>query len=561
MARPNGGRTRAARRNGPQRVTRSASVITREQVQKQLASKPLGKTLNNSDDSDDLVVAAPGSRNRKGVARREIYGSGGLGDGDTPQAYKRAQAEKSKASLARSPSATSSATRRVVSVAKATRVDHATSSPLTSMPTSTPPKSILRKPSGTFSRGNSLEPNNGVKATSQCTPGPAKGSFSDLKPRKRQPSLLAGLRQDTTNLGDSTFDATGLDEFDDILPNDESTPLNAGKISAEGRTSISLSQPSTSIAGRKRKITTPNGETASHVGSTRKRLSTERQLSPSPLINTQSRSPSLPRMRERVPAEHDDEIYAPPQSSSSPVRITADSPRPRNVAMQNSPKLQEKSRPTRRQRPSGQSKITTEALQALLPSRKQSKKFASGNEFDIPSDSSQGPRKRAVDEENEESFIPAQKLRKARSGKDASRGLVKSGGRITKGPMKQATSQGANRKVRKGPSPVKATPLQDASKRSAAKSSQQQEKAKVTYSSRRLDISAEDKENQPYGIFSGSSLLHTARRNGSPKTKDLVIDLSISGAERKKWADIDAFSLDFEEVSSENLGGSSPLRA
>ena len=573
MPRPPAKRSRPYR-SGPQRVSnRSPSNvprISRDEVNKKLVNKSLGEVPSNSDDSDELVTARKGLRNRPTRTRFEIYGSGALGKGDEPQAHKEYQEKKRRANATVSRKASASKT------PPAPHVNTAPSSPAVAAQVSKSPtsslKSILKSPAvppATIPAPASMRRPTTSSGLSTATPGAVKASFADLKPRKRQPSLLAGLRQDVTTLEDtqlSTGSALGLDEFDDIVPNDESTPLNSTKSKRSNRSSL-LSQPP-SIIGKKRKIldTDLNGTPLSHSRRLLDGSSPTSVRSESGLGHQTPEELPLPPMPTPRVSYDDDAVNAPPLSSSSPASSPKKSSPP---PPQKADTKKESTRVSRRQAKPGQSKMTTGALQALLPSRRQTTAANAADEYDIPSSQSAG-------HEDEESFLPAKKLRKTKTNRATTNGITNEETASKQIPKRQTNAT----KVKKGPTPITTTvsPLKESSfVRPAAKNSFSQQQGtkigqKVTYSSRRLDISAGDKENLPFGTSKGvlvpeddTDIINVANPF-NPAVSESTEDHGDGGEgrdnrgrdhERRRWADIDAFALDFEELSDENLGGNS----
>lgn len=560
MPRPKIGRARTANNRGrPQRVAKNVRSVTREEVQQQLAKKKIGPVLSNSDDSDELVVAEVGLRNRRSIPRKEVYGSGGLGPGDKPSAHKKVQAAaKRKLIAAKGSSQASPIAIPKTTTSNAANVPNATMSQLTSR--TTPLKPILKSPSVT-SQAGSVAQNNSSSARPQNTP--LERSFlAGLKPRPRQPSLLAGLKQNATNQDETELNIADLDEFDDLVPNDESTPLNSDKSRAGGVSSLS-SQSSSTVAGRKRKIT-PVGlavqpgdgartRTISQLASPTGKRSIETNE-----FSTSRDSPALPRIMDQQGVDYDDDsINAPPQSSSSPVS----SP----MKAVEAPRVQPpspKQKPTRNKTKAEASKMSTEALQALLPSRRgqeKAKLHTRGDQFDIPSDSSQEAQPTAIDQDEDElSYLPVKRQRKSTLKKAP---VQKTAAKKSKGGKKQASGKDREAgETRKGPTPIKATPLKDVSTRAAAKTSLQQGKQKVTYSSHHQDMSEGDKENQPFDTSDAFSSPANLEVDGSENGAAPVNALRGSELERKKWAAIDAFDLDFEDMSPDGLASSSPTR-
>src|SRR5947207_7501163 len=66
------------------RVAKPSKVSPVVELQQKLVNKPLGRVLTDSDDSDRLVTSNRSGRNRRGIPRKDIFASGGVGLGDVP---------------------------------------------------------------------------------------------------------------------------------------------------------------------------------------------------------------------------------------------------------------------------------------------------------------------------------------------------------------------------------------------------------------------------------------------------------------------------------------------
>lgn len=69
------------------RVAKPSNVSPIVELQQKLANKPIGRVLTDSDDSDKLVTSNRNGRNKRGIPRKDIFASGGVGREDVPGAH------------------------------------------------------------------------------------------------------------------------------------------------------------------------------------------------------------------------------------------------------------------------------------------------------------------------------------------------------------------------------------------------------------------------------------------------------------------------------------------
>jgi hypothetical protein len=540
MPRPRVKRTKLNHPTPSKRVANASHVSPVVELQQKLVNKPIGRVLTDSDDSDRLITSNRNGRNRRGVPRRDIYASGGVGLGDVPGAHisQRKQTQTSRKVEAQEPAGKEkqATPKNVKAIAKPTtyqkqfaQVVEKRNAPIQSSPAVSGPASMGRAPTRL-----------------QATPGAETSILGNIKPRRRQPSILQLIENnDSSNIGE--------EDEDDFLPNDESTPLNHSTTQPTTSTLQSLSHQ---LNSRKRKLSPPITVVPSpQVRKEPCRPSkpddseAELELDSEPELPPPSRSATAPPR----PEPYDPDIMAPPLSSS-PLKSPA-----RPVIVSPVKKVPSKSK----NQPIAPS---TDELRALMPSRKQRKGRQRNRpigEFDIPpdtdSESSGGGDSPGAGSDDDLSFKAEVK------------------GRNTKVTTKRKATAAKKRDIvrirdrdKSTISPTKpATPLKDpTAQKSAAKSSFSQPpghvsataKEKATYSSRRHDIYS-DKENRPVdlsGDFSGveGSLEDDSFEQSIEKPeKQLTKEMEMIA---KKFADVDEWEMDFEDVS---LGGdSSPNR-
>lgn len=561
-------RRRHLNRNGP--ISRRAKPIpssspAKRELEQKLAHKPIGARPNDSDDSDRLVVKGQTRRGRS-IPRQEIYGSGAVGAGDKPGAYpSRAQRRQNmtratKEILADVNQAVESRPGSIALDQPREKDRLSNNSVPTVASTARPPLSILRSTQPTPSRENSI--------------------LGTLKPRRRQPSILQNLDIDS-----STFD---LEDEEDFLPDAESTPLNLSHLPSSSRKrKLGASDPLEPVAGsisRRRIVSSPL---------TTRQPSTATPDAALPTVPVSSLRKSGQEQRQRTREEED--ILAPPESgsspSSSPVRINAAAPR------KTSKRKASKQVPV----------MTTEELQALvMPTkwrRSTRERSRAATEFDIPADSdSSDPRHRASDHDDESSFLPGRKSRQRDKGSKVGKSRNKAGVGGTKSskPGKQAASGAATFKPKSStkhlitttttaPILTPSTPTSSRRNRETKSPSQLStvEASNMDPGPRGGHLEKEgggrkryggslrprqgtadglDKENLDQGPASddsGYEHLGGGKRTSPPLQvpRDAPVKARSDAAAQGKWADIDAWEMDFEDVQvMTGSGDSSPLR-
>src|SRR5947209_10670986 len=105
MPRPGIKRTKLNHPTPTRRVANASHVSPVVELQRKLVNKPIGRVLTDSDDSDRLVTSNRNGRNRRGILRRDIYASGGVGHGDVPGAHmsQRKQTQTNRKAEAQEP--------------------------------------------------------------------------------------------------------------------------------------------------------------------------------------------------------------------------------------------------------------------------------------------------------------------------------------------------------------------------------------------------------------------------------------------------------------------------
>lgn len=448
----------------------------RRQLQEHLAHKDLGSVPNDSDDSDLLVTRSRTTRNRRNIARQEIYGSGGVGQGDKVAAHKSPSNKRQRLSPNETPQPESgvNGTRRNATLKSSNlkRTDRLSTSQA-GRPSSTVPKSARPSPLGLKS---ALSP----RGRSQETPTAEASILGPIKTRKRQPSILRLIDAPDSPILDQ--------DFKDFLPETESTPLNASR-------------------KRKRKLSSPAAIPS--------QLQPQEEVLEAGNENTPNTEPDLPppplsralSQKQQPFSERNSDTMAPPRSSSSapsPTRPKSPSPT-KNRANIRKPK-QPKS-------------LSTTALQALMPARRQQRTrrdraAKATSEFDIPEDSSDpsndATQNQGADSTAEGSYInspkPTKRSKKASQPAKLQKRKPPSISRKSNPKPRGQEGGSRNSKARKAstqsPSKTRAT--------SAAKSSSQQQQQHqhsltkttkpISDSSRRADkvvVEEEDKENRP----------------------------------------------------------------
>lgn len=497
------------------------SVAHRKELTQALSSKRLAQPLQDSDDSDRLVVKGPGSRTGGYLSKIEIYASGGVGSGDKPGSHPtRAQRRKQMTLAMQSQQRTEA---------------KLTTSPKTSQPNQTEstekPESIVRPT--TTAPSSTARPN-----TAQPTPSRDNSILDGIRPRRRQHSILRAPEAEDSGLGPTD------DSF--ALPDDESTPINAAKAkTANVTTPLTSKLPSST--SRKRKLGSLEPVESPHQAKpvARSIPTPESNLPPQPLS-----SPRASGQRQRPKADdEDDSIMAHPMSSSS-----ANSPSKTKPSLSSKP----------RKSPQQPTAVLTQQLQALMPLKRRKtarNKTSAHPEFDIPEDSD-SPFHHISEPDHDSSFLStrrkARKLRPREKDKDhvdSRTGTTKSKHKKGKSKTAQTTSKAKSNTStrltlsRSAGNQGTKSPSQHSTTTRARSLSSDPNGANVAGSSSRarrsggspLKLSMADiEEKENFGEVGETNDIPVARGDSNSP-------LSPKKA-RSKWDEIDAWDMDFEVV-------------
>lgn len=184
MPRPGVKRIKLNHPTRSKRVANALHVSPIVELQQKLVNKPIGRVLTDSDDSDRLITSNRNGRNRRGIPRRDIYASGGVGLGDIPGAHtsQRKQTQTSRKAEAQEPAGKEkqATPKNVKAIAKPTTYQkqfaqavEKQNAPIQSSPAASGPASISRAPTRL-----------------QATPRAETSILGNIKPRRRQPSIL-----------------------------------------------------------------------------------------------------------------------------------------------------------------------------------------------------------------------------------------------------------------------------------------------------------------------------------------------------------------------------------
>ena len=515
--------------------------------------------LENSDDSDGLV-----KNTRRGRSvRKEVFASGGLANKDELDAHVHPGKQKRMASKVPRRTAAELEVERKI----ATRRHLVAAKPTQKSPLLSPTVSAWTEQSTTKSNISPLSPRlasavpqvNGPTTKAQETPVVEKSFLGLIRPRQRQPSMLQRLQQDETTLtNDEENTRLAIDNDDFSIPLDESTPQQLTvRASPQKAFQDGALLSSTS---RKRKTNEMTG-TDGHAS-----IEEPPAHEPTPTLASILPAQSSPQTRQQAQRTADngdladDEIMAPPLSSSSPV---------------SSPQKPKAASPIKSQRRvKGPLAPSTKQLQALMPARRKTRQKIR-SDFDIPEDSDISS---GLPDEGDESFT------NSRKGKSKSKAVVR-GRRERSASTNPATvkakarQKGQTQRQRTSTlSPTKTlpnevvTPLRQPTAKAKQTSALRRPTTKAandlrrrsTYS-RRSDLIAEEeaieagseKENQPSnssgnsGEQGSSSYDHTTTI--SPRKK-----LSQEQERLKaEFAAIDDFQMEFEDVTVDDFGSGS----
>ena len=498
----------------------SPRLADRKQLAQQLSRKSAAQPLQDSDDSDRLVVKGPGGRTGGYLPKNEIYASGGVGKGDKPGSHPtRAQRRKQMIQAAQGQQRADSSNQR--SPPQRSESRDAEARPVTAPSSATRP------------------------TTAQPTPAKENSILDGIRPRRRQHSILQASEAEGSSLGltDDSF----------ALPDDESTPLNASKAKATTTT------PSSS-ASRKRKLGPSEPvESAMQTLDKPKKSPAEPALPPQPLSTLRA---SGQKQRPRT-NEEDESVMAPPMSSSS----------------SNSPAKPKSSSPSKLRRPAQQpATLLTSQLQALMmpTKRRKTTRARQRSEFDIPEDSDSPAHHISEPDHEDSSFLPTRRKRTKSRPREKDKDQLSS--RSTKAATK---SKQNNAKSKAKVAPAQAASKSNISTRLTLSRSAGNKGTKSP-SQHSTTARTPSVSSDPNGGKVVASSGRERRSGGSP-LKELVSMADIGGKEnrnlsrvgegsevlveasdeerdvvetkvpppkkaRSKWDEIDAWDMDFEEV-------------
>ncbi|KIV96365.1 hypothetical protein PV10_00246 [Exophiala mesophila] len=568
------------RRRNPNRYRHSPRIPSdsnaRSHLERKLVATPIGQRPNDSDDSDRLVVKGNGRGSKR---KQEIYASGAVRGNDRPGAFPtRAQRRKSL----------SNDTKEILAQAQIKALNAANVSDGTQQPTSSPQP--LNATTSTLP-SSSLKPRETASIPVQPTPIRDSSFLGALKPRRRQPSILQLVDHDS-----SSFD---LDDEEQFLPDDESTPLNLS--TAIRTTSTPATSSTQNSSSRKRKLGQSdvfllNGDSSLHHSSKSPQLGMQHpSVTPGPSL------PAVPAsaLREsgrkhQAHADHAEDIMAPPESSSSPSSSPLNS-NPTPISVKRTKKAQDKLVPS----------MTTQELQAAVmptkPRRTARDRKARTDKFDILADSD-SPIHDPSDDSN---FLPGRNTRRSerrngRAAKSTRLQLKNGNGRSAKVGAKPVSSKKVaepnhEQSTREFITTATSTVLSPSNARqghetkswSQLSSPSKDTRSYIGQGSRQGGAASEkqsggshpptecetyenspDKENLGADPWATNKLGKpgnhgtTVRGQSSHnKSRSSEVLKGKRPTKRDKWADIDAWDMDFEEVEVMTTSGdSSPTR-
>lgn len=539
----------------------------RQHLEKTVANKAIGKKVADSDDSDNLVTGRATGRNRKRV---EIYASGGVAKGDKPGGYpSRAQRtrnmrEDTREILTRRSSSASLSASKANSLGAESR--------------RTTPAAAEERDTTKSAKESTMETANarkgGVANGVSHTPQAETSVLGRIKPRKRQASILQLIQTDAHD--DSTL--LSRDEAD-FLPDAVSTPLPEGRSAAPAGSSLKRKRGSDMPESvQSKRPTSASNSTAQPISS---------PLRPSPEISppTRSQMRKLSLTGTRPKAQEEDSVMALPESSDS-EESTDENEQAHRASFASAKKIPPLA-------------PSTEQLQNLMPSKRHqsSRPRQARDAFDIPDDSQSNSEAASGEEQEHSAFLPT-RSRKAHARAGARSKATQSSRKPTANGVKtRAKLKSTNNTTSLTPSPVRVrTPLplssvQRTTRNTQAKSPSKQGTTATTTAMRDKTTNATSTPltTARGGKANGKKQYGGSRRRGTGKENQLLaLSDRLSGDEgtievnmnagspvkkatrsdfvnapeikawKKKWADIDDFEMDFEEVSA-STRSSSPM--
>ncbi|KAL9109051.1 MAG: hypothetical protein Q9227_006291 [Pyrenula ochraceoflavens] len=574
------------------RVAKGQSESPRAFLSRQVEHKPIGRVPVGSDESDDFVKVGKATRNRRGVPRKDVYASGGLGPGDEPRWKQMRETSKKRASDEAVGMSEATSKRRKVEnqvqksqdrVAIRSSHDNPTRRTRDGNTTSSSSQTTIAKAKDSAARTAIRHlPRSQTSSLGFGAPATPLGETSvlaNVKRRPRQPSILSNLNlQDEATLDD-------MDDLDDLEPYGESTPFEGPKDrkkigSSPLKATVLDPHVSSSIGllskSRRKQSAMSSRNSNSSLRENGQNSGSENENHVLPAYHeSRPQQPNVSSARESV----DSDTFAPPQSSSPPSSQLANKTLSRQVeSKQRTPPIKNgKTINGLKQRRNVSTKHpSTSELQSLMPQPRRGRHLREKkqrDDFEIPEDSSnESDRNDAYVAEDQDSSFAAPQWRK-RPMKSAQAPSRKSTQRTSK--AKQATTDSrklsrekntAETKRKNGPrhgrqnatstSPLRSTSPPQA-RRAAKQSSQQpssvQPKRKQTYSSSRhqrgSSLLESNKENLPLDTLEDSSQTKGFRSAPIPNGTEKI---------RKQFEEVDGWALSFEDVPEEGVFSSSP---
>lgn len=522
----------------------------REYLKKKLADVQVGRRPENSDDSDGIVTTRASGRNRKGP---EIYASGAVAKGDKAGSFptKTQRTRTLRENTEEILSQRSRSSSRAASVVSNQSVN------------AKPAKEKEKENSGAKDSSSNKRQKttkadtrlNGIATNIQGE----TSVLGTIKPRKRQNSILETMGIGRNDLGPDSS-AIHSDDEERFMPDDISTPA---PVSTNGLRSDATK--TTSSLKRKRGAEVPSQPAATDGPSSP--LSSVR----SPQLSSDKAVPEIPRptrsqQRKLSTTKRSsklfEDIMAPPESSDS----EDDSHEPA-LQPEQSPKI-------RRQAPVAPS---TQQLRSLMPSKQDRSisGFQPSNEFEMQEGTTTDSDDTDENEQEHSSFTPM----RTRRGQAKTTPLPKEKTKVKrkKAPTKEPKTKGQDKAASKStrntsftPSPVRLrTPLPLSSSRVRGSEAKSPSKQGTIMRDRSTNTPLAGKSSRATRKrYGGSRLRETGKENqpislsdegsGSDsglvdKDKLKVAREQANGPEtqawKKKWADIDEYQLEFEEVS------------
>lgn len=531
----------------------------REQHEKKLLQKPVGKRPDNSDDSEDIVSSFTTGRNRK---RQEIYASGAVAQGDKPGAYP-TKAQRTRTIREHTEEILSQRSR---SASRATSVASARSTPIASSASDKEygnDQAARKEGSSTSAKKQKRELDKVNAEPKGVSPIPQAeiSVLGKLKPRKRQASILQLIENDNNNSAINTEDEA------EFLPDDISAPIN------EARPAASSPQVNGS-SSLKRKRDSDQHQSATDAPSSSSLAPAFPRPASTPFRLSEDQLPAPTRSQQRALSKKQkdrDDVMAPPESSDD----ESANERPAQAPPPSSRKQRKPVAPS------------TEQLQDLMPSKRLKSRIRRQqlNEFEIPDDSSSVEELEADNDES--AFLPPRNPKAQKRGKTKHSSTKAGGiGARTKTKTKIKETHKSTRNTSFTPSPARLRtprPLSSTKSGTQAKSPSKQdtilrEKPANTPQMRKGRTAREGKAKKQYG---GSHLRRAGKENEVGSSFD-----EPSGGERaalsprettnrykteqaetaevkawnKKWGDIDDFALEFEENTASTRSNSPRAR-